>query len=123
VAAAACPPSEGRDRQYPSAERQGDPGVASATPGKCGISIRFRHGAWWSCNDGGISEDDRKDWRSRKAIVPDPPHMLRHSTGYKLANDGQDTRSLQHYMGHKNIMHTARYTEMAPDRFKNFWKD
>jgi hypothetical protein len=49
--------------------------------------------------------------------------MLRHSTGYKLANDGHDTRALQHYMGHKNIMHTVRYTEMAPDRFKNFWKD
>jgi len=26
-------------------------------------------------------------------------------------------------MGHKNIMHTVRYTEMAPDRFKNFWQD
>jgi hypothetical protein len=51
------------------------------------------------------------------------PHMLRHSTGYKLANDGHDTRALQHYMGHKNIMRTVRYTEMAPDRFKNFWKD
>jgi type 1 fimbriae regulatory protein FimE len=54
---------------------------------------------------------------------PVHPHMLRHSTGYKLANDGHDTRALQHYMGHKNIMHTVRYTEMAPDRFKNFWKD
>jgi type 1 fimbriae regulatory protein FimB/type 1 fimbriae regulatory protein FimE len=50
-------------------------------------------------------------------------HMLRHSTGYKLANDGHDTRALQHYMGHKNIQHTVRYTEMSPDRFKNFWKD
>lgn len=49
--------------------------------------------------------------------------MLRHSTGYKLANDGHDTRALQHYMGHKTIMHTVRYTEMAPDRFKNFWID
>ena len=59
------------------------------------------------------------------AKIPFPihPHMLRHSTGYKLANDGHDTRALQHYMGHKNIMHTVRYTEMAPDRFKNFWKD
>ena len=54
---------------------------------------------------------------------PIHPHMLRHSTGYKLANDGHDTRALQHYMGHKNIMHTVRYTDMAPDRFKNFWKD
>jgi site-specific recombinase XerD len=49
--------------------------------------------------------------------------MLRHSTGYKLANDGHDARALQHYMGHKNIMQTVRYTEMAPDRFKNFWND
>jgi len=59
------------------------------------------------------------------ANLPFPihPHMLRHSTGYKLANDGHDTRALQHYMGHKNIMHTVRYTDMAPDRFKNFWQD
>ena len=42
---------------------------------------------------------------------------------YKLANDGHDTRTLQHYMGHKNIMHTVRYTEMAPNRFKDFWRD
>ena len=58
-----------------------------------------------------------------KLPFPVHPHMLRHSTGYKLANDGHDTRALQHYVGHKNIMHTVRYTEMAPDRFKNFWKD
>ena len=41
------------------------------------------------------------------------PHMLRHACGYKLANDGQDTRALQHYLGHKNIMHTVRYTELS----------
>jgi|SRR6516165_4237315 type 1 fimbriae regulatory protein FimB/type 1 fimbriae regulatory protein FimE len=40
-----------------------------------------------------------------------------------LANDGHDTRALQHYLGHKNIQHTVRYTEMAPDRFKDFWRD
>jgi Phage integrase family len=51
------------------------------------------------------------------------PHMLRHACGYKLANDGVDTRALQHYLGHKNIQHTVRYTELAPDRFKGFWKD
>jgi site-specific recombinase XerD len=58
-----------------------------------------------------------------KLPFPIHPHMLRHLTGYKLANDGHDTRALQHYMEHKNIMHTVRCTEMAPDRFKNFWKD
>jgi type 1 fimbriae regulatory protein FimB/type 1 fimbriae regulatory protein FimE len=51
------------------------------------------------------------------------PHMLRHSTGYKLANDGQDTRSLAHYLGHRNLQSTARYTALAPDRFKGFWKE
>src|SRR5262249_3505088 len=38
----------------------------------------------------------------------------------KLANDGHDTRALQHYLGHKNIQHTVRYTDMAPDRFRTF---
>jgi type 1 fimbriae regulatory protein FimE len=37
---------------------------------------------------------------------PVHPHMLRHATGYKLANDGQDTRAIQHYLGHRNIQHT-----------------
>lgn len=53
---------------------------------------------------------------------PIHPHCLRHSCGYKLANDGQDTRAIQHYLGHRNISHTTRYTELSPDRFKNFWQ-
>jgi type 1 fimbriae regulatory protein FimB/type 1 fimbriae regulatory protein FimE len=51
------------------------------------------------------------------------PHMLRHACGYKLANDGVDTRSLQSYLGHRNIQHTVRYTELSPTRFKDFWRD
>ena len=50
------------------------------------------------------------------------PHMLRHGCGFALANAGHDTRSLQAYLGHRNIQHTVRYTELAPDRFKNFWR-
>jgi site-specific recombinase XerD len=50
------------------------------------------------------------------------PHMLRHATGYALANKGVDTRALQGYLGHKNIQHTVRYTELSPDRFKDFWR-
>ena len=49
---------------------------------------------------------------------PVQPHMLRHACGYKLANDGQDTRAVQHYLGHRNIQHTVRYTELSPERFK-----
>jgi integrase len=51
------------------------------------------------------------------------PHALRHACGYALANAGHDTRALQAWLGHKNIQHTVRYTELAPDRFKNFWRD
>src|SRR6516165_6111546 len=51
------------------------------------------------------------------------PHMLRHACGYALANAGHDTRALQAWLGHKNIQHTVRYTELAPYRFKNFWRD
>lgn len=58
-----------------------------------------------------------------KLPFPIHPHMLRHACGYKLANEGHDTRALQHYLGHKNIAHTVRYTELAPDRFKGFWRD
>jgi hypothetical protein len=50
------------------------------------------------------------------------PHMLWHACGYKLANDGQDTRALQAYLGHRNIQHTVRYSELALGRFKNFWR-
>src|SRR5439155_11252654 len=59
-----------------------------------------------------------------RAKMPFPihPHMLRHGCGYALANAGHDTRALQAYLGHKNIQHTVRYTELAPDRFKNFWR-
>jgi type 1 fimbriae regulatory protein FimB/type 1 fimbriae regulatory protein FimE len=41
------------------------------------------------------------------------PHMLRHSCGYKLANEGVDTRTIQSYLGHKSIQPTVRYTELG----------
>jgi integrase len=42
--------------------------------------------------------------------------------GFALANKGHDTRALQAYLGHRNIQHTVRYTELSPDRFKDFWR-
>ena len=54
---------------------------------------------------------------------PVHPHMLRHATGFYLANAGQDRRAIHLYLGHENINHTVRYTELSPQRFKNFWKD
>jgi integrase len=58
-----------------------------------------------------------------KLGFPVHPHMLRHAAGFKLANDGQDTRAIQHYLGHKNIVHTTKYTDLSPERFKEFRQD
>jgi type 1 fimbriae regulatory protein FimB/type 1 fimbriae regulatory protein FimE len=61
--------------------------------------------------------------RAAKIAFPVHPHQLRHAIGFKLANDGHDTRAIQHYLGHRNIRHTVRYTDLAPDRFKDFFRD
>ena len=61
--------------------------------------------------------------KAAKLAFPLHPHMLRHACGYNLANDGHDTRSLAHYLGHRNLQSTARYTALAPDRFARFWQD
>jgi type 1 fimbriae regulatory protein FimB/type 1 fimbriae regulatory protein FimE len=54
---------------------------------------------------------------------PVHPHQLRHACGYKLANDKQDTRAIQLFLGHRNIQHTVKYTELAAERFQDFWRD
>ena len=51
---------------------------------------------------------------------PIHPHMLRHGCGYALANAGHDTRSIQAWMGHKNIQHTVRYTEASARSVQGF---
>jgi site-specific recombinase XerD len=54
--------------------------------------------------------------------LPVHVHMLRHSTGFVLANKGMDTRRLQHYLGHSSITYTVRYTAMSPEPFKDIWR-
>ena len=61
--------------------------------------------------------------RAAGFAFPVHPHMLRHACGFYLANKGVDTRALQQYLGHRNIQHTVRYTELTPHRFQNFWED
>lgn len=60
---------------------------------------------------------------NHKGLLMLHPHMLRHSCGFKLANDGIDTRAIQAYLGHRNIQCTVRYTELSPGRFDGMWGD
>ncbi len=53
--------------------------------------------------------------------LPAHPHQLRHGCGYYLASKGTDTRSIQLYLGHKDIRNTERYTALSPKRFDGFW--
>ena len=53
---------------------------------------------------------------------PVHPHMLRHACGFALAHSRHDTRAIQEWLGHKNIQHTTRYTELTTHRFKDFWQ-
>ena len=50
------------------------------------------------------------------------PHMLRHACGYALANKGRDTRRSE-WLGHRSITSTAVYTALAPNQFKDFWRE
>ena len=64
--------------------------------------------------------------KSQGMQMNQPPvhaHILRHGTGYYLANRGTDTRTIQSYLGHKNIQHTVRYTELASTKFQGLWDD
>jgi type 1 fimbriae regulatory protein FimB/type 1 fimbriae regulatory protein FimE len=54
---------------------------------------------------------------------PVHPHMLRHACGYKIANESHYTRAFQLYLGHKDIRHTTRYSELSSAAFNDFWKD
>ena len=70
----------------------------------------------------GFARACRARWCGCRAGLQGSSHMLRHACGFALANKGHDTRALQAYLGHKNIQHTVRYTELSPERFKDFWR-
>jgi len=65
----------------------------------------------------------RKSGEEAELQSPVHPHMLRHGCGYYLAAKGIDTRAIQDYLGHANISHPVRYTQLAPQRFQGFWDD
>jgi len=68
------------------------------------------------CPDGGACN------RSGRAGLQDASAHASACLSFALANKGHDMRALQAYLGHKNIQHTVRYTELSPDRFKDFWR-
>ena len=96
--------------------------------GCCDLKLWLSAGTWLSLIRGGPITDSS----ARKIIArageqagvnfPVHSHMLRHACGFTLANRGHDTRAIQAYLGHKNIQHTVRYTELSSGRVNDFWR-
>jgi site-specific recombinase XerD len=70
----------------------------------------------------GVARMIERAGEAAKLPFPVHVHMLRHATGYALANRGMDTRRLQHFLGHASITNTVRYTQMSPEPFKDIWR-
>ena len=118
------PAPQERHPHHPSSYGSRAPGATASSAGNVEIAVRVCFGARrasfgarflrYGGTRSGVREVEHQGSRA---------HMLRHACGYKLANDGHDTRALQAYLGHRNIQNTTRYTALAQDRFKGFWKD
>jgi type 1 fimbriae regulatory protein FimB/type 1 fimbriae regulatory protein FimE len=58
-----------------------------------------------------------------RSAWPTSTRLIRHACGFRLVNDGVDTRALAAYLGHRNMANTSRYTNMDSKRFDGFWQD
>ena len=108
-----------------AADRRGRDARAARTQarGRC-RPLRVHDRARRADDAGGLSQVARASWRWLRSFRS---ACTRTCCGTRPATSSRttdsDTRALQHYLGHKNIMHTVRYTELSPERFKNFWED
>lgn len=50
------------------------------------------------------------------------PHRLRHACGFALASKGVDAFKIQQFMGHKSIMSTALYVDLAGRELTDIWE-
>jgi len=49
------------------------------------------------------------------------PHMLRHSCGWHVANQGHDAFRVAGYLGHANVQNSTRYVHTSAARFRGIW--
>ena len=98
-------------------------GAAPAPPGEPAVTVHFCQRAGIPVHHGRLRPHDRAAAAAAGLELKAHPHMLRHACGYALANKGHDTRAIQGWLGHRSITSTAVYTALAPNRFKDFWRD
>ena len=121
--ALACAQGQGRGCQRASDIGPGKSGIAQAPARSTNIAYVFISKRRAPLSAAGYQRMVARAGVAAKFTFPVHSHMLRHACGFKLANDGHDTRAIQAYLGHRSIMSTVRYTALTPNRFKHFWKD
>ena len=121
--ALACAQGQGRGCQRASDIGPGKSGAAQAPARISSVALRLHLGTSRTAFRSRISAHGGQGGVAAKFSFLVHSHMLRHACGFKLANDGHDTRAIQAYLGHRSIMSTVRYTALTPNRFKHFWKD
>jgi type 1 fimbriae regulatory protein FimB/type 1 fimbriae regulatory protein FimE len=89
---------------------------------RCGPTYVFENERGRPFGRMGMARMVERAGQAAKLGFPVHVHMLRHSTGYALANRGMDTRRLQHFLGHASIGNTVRYSAMSPEPFKDIWR-
>ena len=55
--------------------------------------------------------------------IANSPLAMGFRPGYAPANADHDTWAIQGWLGHRSITSTAVCTALAPNRFKDFWRD
>jgi type 1 fimbriae regulatory protein FimB/type 1 fimbriae regulatory protein FimE len=85
-------------------------------PDRKGVIFRTERGDGLS--ESGFFKIMTRAGREAGFDFPIHPHMLRHACGYELTRAGIPTRMIQEWLGHRNIQHTVRYTELDPERFR-----
>jgi len=72
---------------------------------------------------GGVSTPQDSGPSGRCSPLRYQPNLVSNATICRLDTRRSNPPALPaHYLGHKNIQRTVRYTEMAPDRLKDFWR-
>ena len=116
---ASRPAAQGRPAQRLSSGRYRDPRPTPAAAGERAWPLRV-HDRARRTGDPGVVQEDGRAVAGGHGV---PPWHSGTPAPNGLANDGGDPRALQHYLGHRSIQSTVRYTELSPKRFENFWRD
>lgn len=98
-------------KKYLAARKDTDPALFIRFKGPKSDSLRLTTRA--------IEEIVQKYARFAGLPVIATPHTLRHSFATDLLNEGVDLRSVQEFLGHKNIATTQVYTHVTNKRLKD----